>query len=130
MNTITELSDTQPHKTVSALLEEAEQAALNHNRQLAHELSLQATKVAPDHIPAWALRIRLAPSLEAKILCMNRLNELQPNRRGNRDITYNYVNELLQQDPFLVYLEETPELYHVLNKDHLPLSIPKGRVAT
>jgi hypothetical protein len=130
--TASELEDTQPHKKVSEqvsnILEEAKQAALNHNLPHAHTLSLQATQIAPNDIPAWAMRIQLAPSLEEKILCMNRLNELKPNRRGNQDATYKYVSELLNQDPFLAYLEETSELYHVLNKDRILLSIPKGRV--
>jgi len=110
------------------LLEEAGQAAQAGDRLRAYELSVQATQAAPGSLEAWALRSQLATSLEEKIVCMNRLNELEPNRRGNHDATYTYLNELLNQNPFLAYLEETPELYHVVNKDYLLLSIPKGRM--
>ena len=124
-----EIEETQPVKRAARLLEEAERATIEGNRRKAHELSLQATEAAPGYAPAWALRTELAPSLEEKIACMNRLNELQPDQHGRHNSNFYFLKELFDRDPFLAYLEETNELYHALNKDLMVLRIPKRRTA-
>lgn len=125
-----ERSETQPVERASHLLEEAQQAVKDGNDRRAYELSLQATQTAPDYAQAWALRTHLAPSLEEKIVCLNRLNELEPDHQGNHQITFHFLNEILDRDPFLSYMEETKDLYHVVNKDLMVLRIPKSRTAT
>ena len=122
-----EIEETQPAKRAARLLEDAEQAARAGNHRRAYELSLQATEAAPRYAPAWALRTEFAPSVEEKIACMNRLNELQPDQHGRHNSNFYFLKELLDRDPFLAYLEETNELYHALNKDMTVLRIPKRR---
>ena len=124
------VEDTQPIKRASHLLERAEQAIKDGNNRLAYELSLEATEAAPGYAAAWAMRSELAPSLAEKVACMNRLNELQPDHRGNRNRIFYFLNELFDRDPFLAYLDETNDLYHVINKDLMVLRIPKARTAT
>lgn len=122
--------ETQPIKRASHFLEQAEQAIKDGNNRLAYELSLQATEAAPGYAAAWAMRSELAPSLAEKVACMNRLNELQPDHRGNHNRIFYFLNELFDRDPFLAYLDETNDLYHVINKDLMVLRIPKARAAT
>ena len=119
--------ETQPMKRASHLLEQAEQAASAGRLREAYELALQATETAPGYAQAWALRASFAPSLEEKIACMNRLNELQPEQNDRRNSAYYFLKELFDRDPFLAYLNETQELYHVVNKDMMVLRIPKKR---
>src|SRR5262245_36014193 len=121
--------ETQPIKRAARLLEEAERANQEGNRRQAYELSLQATEVAPGYAVAWALRTEFAPSLEEKIACMNRLNELRPDQHGRHNSNFYFLKELFDRDPFLAYMDETQELYHVLNKDLMVLRIPKMRKA-
>jgi hypothetical protein len=108
-------------------LAESEKAIRAGDRQYAYELSLQATQLAPAHVEAWLLRATLAPSAEERILCVNHLNELAPGYQDRYNIAFFALKELLDKNPFLAYLEETDELYRVLNADRLVLSIPKKR---
>jgi hypothetical protein len=121
--------ETQPVRRASYLLEQAEQAASAGHLRDAYELALQATETAPGYAEAWAMRATLASSLEEKVACMNRLNELQPEQNDRRNSAYYFLKELFDRDPFLAYLNETQELYHVVNKDMLVLRIPKKRTA-
>jgi len=130
MESKTRIEDTQPIKRASRLLEEADQAMKAGDVHRAHELSLQATEAAPGYAQAWAMRTELAPSVEEKIACMNRLNELQPSQRDNHHSHFHFLKELFERDPYLAYLEETRELYHVINKDLMVLRIPKRRSIT
>lgn len=130
MESKTNLADTQPMHKASHLLQEAERAVKEGDQRLAYELSLQATEAAPGYARAWAMRTELAPSVEEKVACMNRLNELQPNQQGNHNSNFYFLKDLFERDPSLAYLEETQDLYHVINRDLLVLRIPKARTAT
>jgi hypothetical protein len=120
------LGDTKPNQRVSDLLFESERAIRDGNSQSAYELSLQATQAAPENIDAWLLRATLAGSLEERIICVNRLNELAPNFQDRHNVAFFALKEVLAQDPFLAYLEETGEFYRAINGDHV-LNIPKKR---
>lgn len=60
-------------------------------------------------------------------MCVNHLNELAPGYQDRYNVAFFALKELLDKNPFLAYLEETEELYRVLNADRLVLSIPKKR---
>jgi hypothetical protein len=124
-----DLVDTKPNQSATDLLSESEKAIQEGNSQYAYELALQATQAAPDNIEAWLLRATLAPSLEERVICVNRLNELMPERQDRYNVAFFALKELLDKDPFLAYLEETQDLYRVINADHIVLSIPKKRAA-
>ena len=124
------LADTKPNQTVTDLLSESEKAIREGNSQYAYELALQATQVSPKNIEAWMLRATLAPSLEERLICVNHLNELMPNHQDRHNVAFFTINELLDKDPFLAYLEETQTLYRVMNADHMVVSIQKKRLAT
>ncbi len=114
-------------RRVNQLLSESEKAIREGNGQHAYELSLQATKMAPENLEAWFLRATLASSLEERLFCVNCLNELSPDRQDKHHVAFSAVKELLDKDPFLAYLEETEALYRVVNKSNQVVVIPKKR---
>jgi hypothetical protein len=118
---------TQPVHTVAGLLSAARQAARAGERPRAYRLSLQATQVEPGNIHAWLMRARTAPSFEEGIFCLSQANELNPNHQEGQRNTFFALERLLQEDPFLAYLDETEHLYHVRNGTYLALSLPKKR---
>jgi len=124
------LTDTEPIMSVNELLADAEKAIRDGDGRYAYELSLQATQAAPENLDAWFLRASLAPSMEERILCINRLNELEPDHQDKHNVAFFTLKELLDHDPFLAYLEETDGLYRVFNADRMVLSIPKRRSVT
>ncbi len=114
---------------VDQLLSESDEAVRQGDDQYAYELSLQATKVAPENLDAWSRHATLAPSFEEKLICMNTLNELSPDHQDRRQVAFSTVEELLNRDPFLAYLEETEALYRVIHKNNMVVVIPKRRTA-
>jgi hypothetical protein len=118
--------DNQSSHRVSDLLAESEKAIQEGNRQEAHKLSVQATESVPESIEAWLLRATLAPSLDERLICANRLNELAPGYQDRYNVAFFALKELLDKNPYLAYLEESDELYRVASTDHV-LSIPKKR---
>lgn len=121
------LTGSKPVQTVTDLLAESENAIRSGNGKYAHELSVQATQMAPESIEAWLLRATLAPTLEERVACVNHLNELAPGYRDRYNVAFFALKERLDQNPFLAYLEETDELYRVIDADRKILSIPKKR---
>jgi hypothetical protein len=121
------LIDNNPSQSVTDLLAESEKAIRAGNSQSAHELSVKATEIAPQNIEAWLLRATLSPSLDERLICVNRLNELAPGYQDRYNVAFFALKETLDRDPYLAYLEETDELYRVINADHV-LSIAKKRV--
>ncbi len=117
------------NQRINQLLSESEKAIREGNKQHAYELSLQATKVAPENLEAWFLRATLAPSLEERLFCVNCLNELSPDRQDRHHVAFSAVKESLDRDPFFAYLEETEALYRVINKNNQMVVIPKKRAA-
>ena len=122
-----EKNTAEVNQRLNQLLTDSEKAIRAGNKQKAYELSLQATKVAPENLEAWFLRASLAPSLEERLFCVNCLNELSPDRPDRHHVAFSAVKELLDRDPFLAYLEETEALYRVVNKSNQVLVIPKKR---
>jgi len=118
--------DNTPSHRISDLLAESEKAVREGNSQEAYQLSVQATKLAPESLEAWLLRATLAPSLDERLICVNRLNELAPGYQDRYHVAFFALKELLDKNPYLAYLEETDELYRVTSTDHV-LSIPKKR---
>jgi len=114
-------------KRLTDLLAESEKAIQEAKPHRAYELAVQATQAVPESIEAWLLRATLAPSLDERIASVNRLNELAPGYQDKYNLAFYALKELLDKDPFLRYLEETDELYRVINAERLVLSIPKKR---
>lgn len=121
------LADHEPSQTLAKILAQMEEAIRDRKRNLAYELSLQATQVAPNDPYVWFLRASLAPSLEERVLSVNRLNELDPDFKDRHHVVFFTLQELFENDPYLAYLEESEELYRVLRSDRRVLSIPKKR---
>lgn len=118
--------DRKSSDRVADLLAESEKAVRAGNSRRAYDLSLQAIQLAPQSIEAWLLRATLAPTLDERIICVNRLNELAPGYQDRYNVAFFALKELLEKNPFLAYLEETEDLYHAINGDHV-LAIPKKR---
>jgi hypothetical protein len=119
--------DNQSSQRLTDLLAESEKAIQEAKPQRAYKLAVQATQVVPESIEAWLLRATLAPSLDERILAVNRLNELAPGYQDKYNLAFYALKESLDRDPFLRYLEETDELYRVVNAQRVVLSIPKKR---
>jgi hypothetical protein len=124
MHTHVDLEMSQPGED---LMGESEKALREGNREHAYQLSLQATKVAPDNMDAWLSCATLAPSLAERVFCVNHLNELAPGYQDRHDIAFFAFKELFDEKPYLAYLAETDEIYRVINRDRVVLSIPKKR---
>jgi hypothetical protein len=120
------LTRNKPSQRVADLLAESEKAIRAGNSQQAYQLSVQATGIEPQSLEAWLLRATLAPTLDERLLCVNRLNELAPGYRDRYNVAFFALKELLDKNPYLAYLEETDDLYRVASTDHV-LSIPKQR---
>jgi hypothetical protein len=112
---------------VDEILSEAHEALHKGLVHDAYALSLQATQVEPQNGEAWLMRAGLATSLEEKILCVNRMNELGVRYDDRHHLAFFALKEVLERDPFLAYTEETDELYRVRNAERTTLSIPKKR---
>ena len=121
------LIDNKANPGVTDLLAESEKAIRAGNSQKAYQRSVQATEVAPQSLEAWLLRATLAPTLEDRLVCVNRLNELAPGYQDRYNVAFFALKELLDQNPYLAYLEETDELYRVASTDRV-LTVPKKRV--
>lgn len=120
--------DNKSSQRLTELFAESEKAIQERKPRRAYELAVQATQLVPESIEAWLLRATLAPSVEERIVSVNRLNELAPGYQDKYNLAFYALKELLDKDPFLRYLEETDELYRVINAEHVVLSIPKKRV--
>lgn len=120
-------TNNEPSQSITDLLAESEKAIRAGNSEKAYQLSLQATAAAPQSLEAWLLRATLAPTLDERLLCVNRLNELAPGYQDRYNVAFFALKELLDKNPYLAYLEETDELYRVASTDHV-LTVPKKRV--
>jgi hypothetical protein len=116
-----------PLMTHMDLLSEAKGALRRGQIHDAYALALQVTEVEPENGEAWLLRAGLATSLEEKILCVNRMNELGVRYDDRHHLAFFALKEVLERDPFLAYADETQELYRVRNAERTLLSIPKKR---
>ena len=112
---------------VSQLLEESGQFAQQGEREKAYQSSLKATSVAPEQPLAWYLRSQNAPSVEEQLMCLSRAYSLDPALPDTRKELRVAVQALLKQEPFLVYVHETEELYQVRSGRDLLINIPKNR---
>lgn len=119
--------DNPSSQSLTDLLAESEKAIQEGKPRRAYEFAVQATQLVPQSIEAWLMRATLAPSIEERILCVNRLNELAPGHQDKYNLAFYALKEFLDKNPFLRYLEETDELYRVMNAEHMVLSIPKKR---
>jgi hypothetical protein len=117
----------QTNQSVTDLLSASEKAVREGNGELAYQLSLQATQIEPNNVDAWLLRATLAPTLDERLACVNHLNELAPNFHDRYNVAFFALKDLLDRNPFLRYLEETDDLYRVVNAERMVLSIPKKR---
>ncbi len=109
-------------KTAAAL-----QAFNQGERSRAYQLSLEATQFEANNSEAWFIRSAVALSVEEKILCLSHAQALAPSDAHVKEQMYHRVRDLLKQDPFLAYLEETEQLYRVRNNSELVLTIAKDR---
>ncbi len=122
--------DTQLFTSAEELIVEAEEAIEKGLFRDAYELCLQATQAAPQNMEAWLLRAGLAASLDEKVLCVNRMNELGADLHDTHNVAFFALKEIIERDPFLAYMEETDGLYRVHNAERTILSIPKRRTVT
>ena len=112
---------------VSQLLEEVGQLAQQGEREKAYQSSLRATSIAPDEPLAWYLRSQTAPSTEEQLMCLSRAYSLDTTFPDAKKELRTAVQTLLKQEPFLAYVHETEQFYHVRSGRDLLVNIPKNR---
>jgi F0F1-type ATP synthase membrane subunit c/vacuolar-type H+-ATPase subunit K len=112
---------------VSQVLLDAEDAAKGGDRQRAYQLAREATQIAPGNVKAWLLCAQNAASLAETITYLNQANRLQPSDPDTKQITYQILQKLLEQDPFILYQTETDASYQVRSGEQLSLVVPKDR---
>ncbi len=113
--------------SATELLRESERLMRAGNNRQAYELSMKATQIAPKSAEAWWSRANLAPSLEERVMSLNRLNELDPGFASQHHFSFFTIKEALDRDPFLAYHNETDELYRAINAEQMVIDIPKQR---
>jgi len=106
---------------------DAEDTIQRGDSQSANEPSPEADQTAPQETKTWLMRAETAPSVEEAIIYLNQVNASLPTHPEAKQITYQIIQKLLMHDPFLLYLNETDDLYHVRNGDRLALIVPKDR---
>jgi hypothetical protein len=116
----------QPSIVAQALLE-AEEAARSGDFERAHQLSLKAAQTDPENLEAWLLCAETTPSIEEAVVCLNRANALSPLDLEAKQITYELVQKLFGQDPFILYVGETEDVYAVRSGEQISLVVPKYR---
>jgi hypothetical protein len=109
------------------MMAEAEDAARRGDLPRAYKLSRDVAQIDPQNVEAWLLAAETAPSIAAAANCLNRAVVLQPASPAAAQKTYRLVQQLLQQDAFILYLDESDELYHVRSGEQLSLLVPKDR---
>lgn len=115
------------HTTVSRLLETADQATQQGNREKAYRTSLKVTHLAPDDPSGWFLRSKTAPSKEEQLVCLSRVYSLEPGFPPAKGEMYAALRSLIKVEPSLAYVDETRELYQVRGGMDLLLNVPKNR---
>lgn len=119
-------ADAQP-SIVAQVLSDAEEAAKHGDHERAYQLSLEATQIAPDSVKAWLLCAETTTSIEEAVACLNRANTMQPLDPEAKQKTYQIVQKLLEQESFILYIDETDDLYRVRSGEELTLIVPKDR---
>ncbi len=119
---------TELQPDVSQLLEEANQFAQRGEREQAYQSSLKASKIAPDDAIAWYSRSQSAPSPEEQLMCLSRAYSLDPGFGDAKRDLRSALQALLQREPLLAYVHETPEFYQVRSGLDLLINIPKNRI--
>jgi hypothetical protein len=112
---------------VRALLNAANNSRKNGDRDHAYQYSLEASRMAPNDPEVWLSRAETAPSIEEKLFCLSRLHTLNPYYPAAQRKTYSILREMLREEPFLAYLDETDNLYQVRNGPALAVTLPKYR---
>jgi hypothetical protein len=112
---------------VRALLNQVNETRKAGHPELAYQYSLEASRIAPQDPEVWLARAETAPSIEEKLLCLSRLHTLSPYHPDAQRKTYSVLREMLYQEPFLAYLDETDHLYQVRNGPALAVTLPKYR---
>lgn len=120
-------ADTQPSAVVKALTE-AEDALRGGDRLRAHRLSLEAREMAPENVHAWLLCAETSPSREEAVTCLNQAATLRPSDPKVKRSAYQIFQRLLKEDPFVLYLDETENVYRVRSGERLSVTVPKDRL--
>lgn len=111
---------------VTQSIDEAGQFAQQGKHEQAYQASLKATTVAPDNPLAWYARSQYAHSTEEKLMCLSRAFALDIKHPEAKTELRNAMQDLLQKEPFLAYVYETPRLYQVRSGRDLLINIPKN----
>jgi hypothetical protein len=93
----------------------------------AYRLSLELTRSFPNNADAWLLRSKTAVSTEESLYALSQVNRINPNHPAAKLYTYQALENMLERDPFLAYMDESDDLYYVRSKNYLSLVVPKDR---
>ena len=112
---------------IDALLTESRDYLKANQQEKAHQLAIKATNLAGADPRTWIARAESSPSTEEQLMCLSRAYSLDPISSETQTQLHQAVRALLQQEPFLAYVHETPEFYQVRSGRELLINIPKNR---
>lgn len=112
---------------VDRLISNAHLAASKGDWDLARQHSIEATRLYPENADAWLTRARYAKTNDERIFALSQVHRLDPRHPSARQESYNTIWRMLEQDPYLAYLDETDDLYFVRSSAYTSLALPKGR---
>lgn len=119
------------HPSLSAstdqLLQLAQQAEQQGDRQIAHELCVQLTHVDPASEPAWLQRASTAESVDETITALSTALVQDPTNAAARRTLHYLMDLRLRRDAFVGYIAESDQSYHIQLVPNLDLEHPKDR---
>ena len=122
------LGDTQIGDKI-VVLDEAVHFIEQNEREKPSELSLSETQINDKDVEAWLVRADSADSPAEKLASLKRLYDLNHRDERVKQRIYAVLGDLLEQEPFLAYIEETEDLYRIRSGLEFEMDIPKFRAA-
>jgi hypothetical protein len=112
---------------IAEKLQAVQIAARAGQQQTARRLSQEITELVPDNVQAWLYRADLAEAREQKLFYLSKALVLVPQHMLAKRSLYQTLKIYLEQDPFLLYFEETSSLYRVICGEKFVITVPKDR---
>jgi hypothetical protein len=95
----------------------------------AHDICDRLVTSDPSNATAWYLKAITAELTEERVDALNHALALDPTEADIRAAIYENARQLLEQDKFIAYLDETGDYYWVSTRSGIKFAYPKGHAA-
>lgn len=120
---MTTLAQSRPSLTLA----QAQEAARQGYRRLAHDICVQIVMNDPQNEQAWLWRAGTTGSLEERLFALSQVLKINQANGTARQALYETMQRLLRQDAFLCYEGETDSFYYIRTPKNLKFAHPKDR---